>query len=384
MVRPVVSTRSRRPRLLVRRGDAGELRDLAAPGLGVEPLAVAALALLQRRGDVDEEERAAGVLDHRADVLPGRVERRDRAAHRDPAVPRDLGGDPADPADVGLAVLAEKVEAGREVPAHDVAVQAGDGALARLEQAVDQGPGERGLAAAGQAGEEQHQALRGRRRAVGVDDLRRSVGVARRRPSSRASTGSRPAYAATTWTPARGRSPVVVRRSGTATTHGVGDWPPRPAWRAAAPTGESSGVPVPTRASRTTGPSAGELLELTLGERVDDRDECGRRAARASAGVRCSRRNGPYCGVASSASTSPPGRRPGPAAAPRGRPARPRRRPRSVRGQRQRHRAAGPVEPVERRQRPAGEQLEVVELTRAWGSAAARAGSARSLLPEGP
>ena len=57
--------------LLVGRGDAGELGDLAAAGLGVEALAVAALALLERRGDVDEEERAAGVLDHLPHLLRG-------------------------------------------------------------------------------------------------------------------------------------------------------------------------------------------------------------------------------------------------------------------------------------------------------------------------
>ena len=56
-------------------------------GLGVEALAVAALALLQRRGHVDQEERAAGLVDHRADLLAGLVERRDRAADRDAAVP---------------------------------------------------------------------------------------------------------------------------------------------------------------------------------------------------------------------------------------------------------------------------------------------------------
>src|SRR4051812_4608145 len=45
--------------LLVGRGDPGELGDLAAPGLGVEALPVAALALLQRGGDVDQHEGAA-------------------------------------------------------------------------------------------------------------------------------------------------------------------------------------------------------------------------------------------------------------------------------------------------------------------------------------
>ena len=158
-------------RLLVGGGDARELGDLAPPGLGVEALAVAALALLQRGGDVHEEERAAGVGDVLAHLLAGRVERRDRAAHRDATVPRDLGGHPADPADVGLAVLLGEGETGRQVPAYDVAVEAGERPAAALEQPVHQRLRERGLAAAGEAGEEDDQALLARRGPVGADDV---------------------------------------------------------------------------------------------------------------------------------------------------------------------------------------------------------------------
>ena len=79
MVRPVVSMRTAASvGFVVRAGDAGELGDLAGACLGVEALAVAALALLQRGGDVHQHEDAAGVLDHLADLLAGRVERRDR------------------------------------------------------------------------------------------------------------------------------------------------------------------------------------------------------------------------------------------------------------------------------------------------------------------
>ena len=91
-------------------------------------------------------------------LLAGLVERRDRAADRDPAVAGDLGGHPADPADVGLPVLLGEGQPGRQVPAYDVAVEAGHGAVALLEQPVLQRAGERGLAAAGEAGEEEHQA----------------------------------------------------------------------------------------------------------------------------------------------------------------------------------------------------------------------------------
>src|SRR4051812_6622452 len=50
-------------RLLVRIGDPGELLHQTGPCLGVEPLAVAALADLDGRGDVDEDEPATG-FDH--------------------------------------------------------------------------------------------------------------------------------------------------------------------------------------------------------------------------------------------------------------------------------------------------------------------------------
>ena len=158
-------------RLLVGRGDARELGDLAPPRLGVEALAVAPLALLERRRDVDEEEGAAGLGDVLPHLLAGRVERRDRAAHRDPAVPRDLGGDPADPSDVGLAVLLGEGEAGRQVPAYDVAVEAGQRATAALEQSIHQCLGEGRLAAAGEAGEEDDQALLVGCRPVRVHDV---------------------------------------------------------------------------------------------------------------------------------------------------------------------------------------------------------------------
>src|SRR4051794_1601025 len=58
-------------RLLVRRGDAGELRDLAPASLGVQALLVATLTLLERRRDVDQKEGAAGILDVRPHLAAG-------------------------------------------------------------------------------------------------------------------------------------------------------------------------------------------------------------------------------------------------------------------------------------------------------------------------
>src|SRR5690606_20384167 len=82
--------------LLVGRGDAGEFGDLAASSLGVEALAVPALTLLDRGGDVDQEEGAARGLDHFADLRASLGKGGDRAADGQSAVAGDLGGHPAD------------------------------------------------------------------------------------------------------------------------------------------------------------------------------------------------------------------------------------------------------------------------------------------------
>src|SRR3954465_9313212 len=148
-----VDTNRRILRLLVRRGYAGELGDLAAARLGVQPFAVAPPALLERGGDMDQREGATRVLDHRAYLLPGCVEGGDRAADGHPAVAADLCGDPADPADVGLPVLAREGEPGGQVSTYDVAVEARHGPIALLEDQVVQRPSQRRLAAAGQARE---------------------------------------------------------------------------------------------------------------------------------------------------------------------------------------------------------------------------------------
>src|SRR5581483_6442052 len=101
-------------RLFVGVGDAGELLDDPGPGLGVEALAVAGLAGLERRGHVDEDEPAA-FLDHVPHVLAGLVVGGDGGADGDAAVLGDLGGDVADPADVDVAVLLGEAELRRQV-----------------------------------------------------------------------------------------------------------------------------------------------------------------------------------------------------------------------------------------------------------------------------
>ena len=282
-----------------------------------------------------------------------------------PAVAGDLGGHPADPADVGLAVLAAEGQAGRQVPAYDVAVQAGDRALAALEQGVDDRLGDRRLPAPGQAGEEQHQPLLPGAGPVGLDDRGDVVGVvavAVAERQHRVGPGVRRDHVHPEVV-VDGRVAVRGQRYG---DHGglraAGARPPaRPA---AARPGRARACPGPVSASSTTGlSSAAQALDLALGEGVHDRDERGARraASRTCAGDRCSRRNGP-CWAWVSASTAPSG-----ASRASGSPSGSTSStswPASSAGQVEGDRRPGLVEPGDRGQRPAGQQLEVGELPR--------------------
>src|SRR5215211_5439674 len=68
----------RRGGRLVRTVDAGEALELARPGLGVQALRVAPLALLERRRHPDLEERQALGLDECAGLVAVGRERRDQ------------------------------------------------------------------------------------------------------------------------------------------------------------------------------------------------------------------------------------------------------------------------------------------------------------------
>src|SRR5581483_3975693 len=113
-----------------------EVRDLAGERGAVEALRVAARALLERRRDVDLDERCM-LLDERARVPPRLLVRRDRADDHGAAGPCDARGDPADAVDVLVAVGLREAEALREVGAHDVAVQVVDEMAALLELGLD-------------------------------------------------------------------------------------------------------------------------------------------------------------------------------------------------------------------------------------------------------
>src|SRR5262245_31226973 len=94
---------------------AGEALQLAALGLGIEALRVPRLAHLDRRVHEDLDE-AVGT-DQRPALVPGRRVRTHGRADSHAAVANDLGGDEADPPDVGVPVLAAEPEALRQVRA---------------------------------------------------------------------------------------------------------------------------------------------------------------------------------------------------------------------------------------------------------------------------
>ena len=373
-------------RLLVGGGDAGELGDLAAAGLGVEALAVAALALLERGGDVDEEERAAGLVDHGADLLAGLVEGGDGADDREAAVAGDLGGDPADAADVGLAVRLREGQAGREVAAHDVAVEGGDGAGALLEDAVHQRLGQGGLAAAGEAGEEEDEPLLLGPGLVGLDDGRDVGGV-----RGVVADVGQCQHVGVAGVRARhlGTERVVDRRVAAAgQRHGDHRRVLEACCGSEGRADERGGRQV-GGAGADEGQQqhrAGAAQAARAGARRAPRRPgrpCGRGAARAPARGRGSTGGRGRTARASAAPPPRPGPRRAPGADPPGPPARRHRRLRpsvwTSSRERQGHRAAGLVEGDDRVQRASRQQLEVVEL--AGGGAVLRV-THRSILTD--
>src|SRR5205809_565755 len=142
-------------RLLVGIRHAGELGDLAGQRPAVQPLGIAADALVERGLHIHLDERT----DLFAHLVADRAVGRDRGRDHRHAVPREQLRDVADAADVGVAVFAREPEALGEVLAHFVAVEDFDGDAATTQLRAH-GGGERGLARARQPGEPQREAVR--------------------------------------------------------------------------------------------------------------------------------------------------------------------------------------------------------------------------------
>src|SRR5437867_10207412 len=145
----------RRQRLLVGIRHAGELEDLPGQRPAVQPLGVAADALVERGLHVHLDERA----DLLAHLVADRAVGRDRGCDHRHAVPREQLRDVTDAADVGVAVFAREPQALGEVLAHLVAVEDFDRDAATTQLCAHRGR-ERGLARAGQSGEPEREATR--------------------------------------------------------------------------------------------------------------------------------------------------------------------------------------------------------------------------------
>src|SRR5208283_1887107 len=118
---------------LVRIRDASEFLDDAGASLGVQAFAVALFTDFERSSAVHQY-KAADRLNQLPDVLAGRLIRSDGSANRDSAVFGDFRSDVADAANVDVAVLLGKAELRRQMLAHQIAVQQGNGTAAHFQK----------------------------------------------------------------------------------------------------------------------------------------------------------------------------------------------------------------------------------------------------------
>ena len=96
-------------RFLIRVVNAGETLDLAGARRGVDTTNVVALAVLQRRRNVNQE-AGAGLLDHLAGLLTGLLEGRNGRGDDSSTSLGQLRGNEGDTGDVDIAVLAAEAE----------------------------------------------------------------------------------------------------------------------------------------------------------------------------------------------------------------------------------------------------------------------------------
>src|SRR5580704_18613924 len=94
-------------------------------------------------------------------MFAGGVIRRDGRANGDTAVLGDFRGNVADAPDVNVAVLLGKAELGRQMLAHQVAIQQGDRTSTGLQELGEQNVGDGRLTGTRKSGEEDGHALFG-------------------------------------------------------------------------------------------------------------------------------------------------------------------------------------------------------------------------------
>lgn len=155
-------------RLLIRIVHAREALDLAPPRARIHAALICLLGVSQRSRNMDEEE-AAVLGDGVAGLATAVCEGGDGSGDDGGAGLGELGGDEGDALDVLVAVVAGEAELGRELGAHGVAEEQGDGAAALLVKGDFQGAGHGVLAAVLVACQEDGEAL-GEARGVGLPE----------------------------------------------------------------------------------------------------------------------------------------------------------------------------------------------------------------------
>src|SRR6185369_13494142 len=101
--------------------DAGEVFDLAAPGLRIHSLRIPLLTYFQRRINEDFEKTILSY--HRPHFIASGAIRTNRGRNHYPAVAHDLRRDEPDPPYVRVAIVLIKSEALRKMRADDVAIE---------------------------------------------------------------------------------------------------------------------------------------------------------------------------------------------------------------------------------------------------------------------
>jgi len=100
-----------------------------------------------------QDEAAVG-LNHLPHMFAGSVVRRDGSADCDATILGDFRGHVSDAADVDVAMLFREAEFGRQVFAHQIAIEQRDWTATGFEKLREQDVGDGRLARAGKAGEE--------------------------------------------------------------------------------------------------------------------------------------------------------------------------------------------------------------------------------------
>lgn len=150
--------------------DTGEVLNLTLAGGSVDTTAVSLLAVLERGGDVHEEE-GAGLLDEVAGSLAGLLEGGDGSGDDGGTGLGELGGDKGNAGDVEVTVLAAEAKLRGELVSDVLAEEHGHGAATTLVEGDLQGTGDGVLAAVLVTSHEDGETLLGGQGVLLAEDL---------------------------------------------------------------------------------------------------------------------------------------------------------------------------------------------------------------------